>query len=90
MLARSPERREAVPEDNPLPGSSKGTAQKTKSDLMKTRAPFRRNITWIHGKMIELISKDGSRRLLKKKMLELEESWEKCRKLDKLILEMIG
>ena len=57
---------------------------------MKTRAPLRRNITWIHGKMIELISKDGSRRLLKKKMLELEESWEKCRKLDKLILEMMG
>ena len=90
MLARSPERREAVPVDNPLPGSSKGTAQKTKSDLMKTRVPLRRNITWIHGKMIELISKDGSRRLLKKKMLELEESWEKCRKLDKLILEMMG
>jgi len=57
---------------------------------MKRRAPLRRFITRIHGSMIELISKNGSRRFLQKKMLEFEQSWEQCRKFDQLILEMIG
>ena len=90
MLARSPERRKTVPEKTPLPGSSKGTTQKRKADLVKARAPLRRFITRLHVNLIELINQEGSRSFLKKKMLEWEQSWEQCRKLDQLVLNMIS
>ena len=79
-----------MPEETPLPGSSKGTTQKRKADLVKARAPLRRFITRLHVNLIELINQEGSRSFLKKKMLECEQSWEQCRKLDQLVLNMIS
>ena len=42
----------------------------------------------LHVKLRELINRSGSRSFLKKKMDELEPTWEQCRKLDKLLLEI--
>ena len=89
MLARSPERREAVPEENPLPGSSKATAQKKRSELIKTRALLRRTITNYYGKLMEVINREGSRTFLERMMGEYEIVWQKCKKIDMLIKEIL-
>ena len=88
-MMRSPERRTAVREETPVPGSSKGTVQKKKAELIKTRAPFHHAITFLHVKLIELINREGSRTFLKKKMEEFKLAWEQCRKIDRLLLEIM-
>ena len=88
MMMKSPERRTAESEERAKPGTSKGSLPKRKVELIKSRAPLRRTITLLHVKLRELINRGGSRTFLKKKMDELELTWEQCRKLDKLLLEI--
>ena len=88
MMMKSPERRTAESEERAKPGTSKGSLPKRKVELIKSRATLRRTITLLHVKLRELINRGGSRTFLKKKMDELELTWEQCRKLDKLLLEI--
>ena len=90
MMMRSPEKPTAEPEERPEPGTSKGTAQKKRAELIKTRAPLRQTVTLLHVKLRELISREGSHTFLKKKMDEAELAWEQCRKIDKLLLEILS
>ena len=75
--------------ETPLPGSSKGTVQKNKSELINQRAPFRRTIKLLHEKLVESINLEGSHTFLKRKMVECELAWEQCRNIDRLLLEIM-
>ena len=87
-MMKSPERRTSESEERAKSGTSRGSVQKRKAELIKSRAPLRRTITLLHVKLREVINRGGSRTFLKKKMDELEPTWEQCRKLDKLLLEI--
>lgn len=89
-MMRSPEKPTAEPEGRPEPGTSKGTAQRRKSELIKTRKPLRRTVTLLHVKLRELISREGSRTFLKEMMDEVVLTWKQCKKLDKLLLEILS
>ena len=56
IMMRSSEKPTTEPEGRPEPGTSKGTTQKIKTELIKTRAPLRRTVTLLHVKLRELIS----------------------------------